>query len=301
MIFQIIEENGVKKIQALSADTGTGAPVGSYLMLEKKSNPQGYLYCDGSTFDTSAYPALYQYLGTNKLPDCREFAFVGAEENTTNVYNASTNPNGVIHDHDVFTEGQCKDDQIQNITGQITTVDYQNRATENGALKQTPIPLQNSSSQGTAIYLDEYNVVFDASKNARAGTVTRGKRKAVFIYIKATSGLTENQQENVLNTINENLSYSTTEHKTGKKWIDGKDTYQAVVENITVTTSWGVITAIGNVVDSLINVIPVLTAGNVVTNVQKKVDNNYIYLAKSSSDIVESTKFIFEYTKTTDN
>jgi hypothetical protein len=179
-------------------------------MLEKKSNPQGYLYCDGSTFDSTAYPALYQYLGSNVLPDFREFSPVGAEQNTTNVYDASTNPTGVIHDHDVYTEGESKDDQLQQhghwsnpVTGELTTALGQN---------------------GNGGYSTGTNVA-----GARAGTVTRGKRKAVFVYIKATSGLTENQQENVLNTINENLSYSTTEHKTGKKWIDGKPTYEKTV------------------------------------------------------------------------
>ena len=31
-----------------------------------------YLYCDGSTFDTTKYPKLYAVLGTNQLPDLRE-------------------------------------------------------------------------------------------------------------------------------------------------------------------------------------------------------------------------------------
>ena len=43
--------------------------------------------------------------------------------------------------------------------------------------------------------------------------------------IKATSGLSENAQDNVINTLNEQRSYSTEEHLTGKKWIDGKPIY----------------------------------------------------------------------------
>ena len=31
-----------------------------------------YLFCDGSTFNTSKYPKLYKVLGTNILPDLRE-------------------------------------------------------------------------------------------------------------------------------------------------------------------------------------------------------------------------------------
>ena len=113
MIAQVIIENGVKKIIPLTADAGAGNPVGTIIPMYKKSSPSGYLYCDGSTFDQTKYPLLYAYLGSNVLPDYREFALVGAEENTTDVYNASTNPNGTIHDHDVYTEGQAKDDQLQ--------------------------------------------------------------------------------------------------------------------------------------------------------------------------------------------
>ena len=218
MLFQVYTENGVKKIKPLTADTGTGAPVGSYLMLEKKSNPQGYLYCDGSTFDSTAYPALYQYLGSNVLPDFREFSPVGAEQNTTNVYDASTNPDGTIHTHDVYTEGQAKDDQLQNHTHYIPT----NQGTEQSQWVWK-FGLVNGYAQ------DYWGDLIQGVYGARVGDVTRGKRKAVFVYIKATSGLTENQQENVLNTINDNLSYSTTEHKTGKKWIDGKDIYSKTI------------------------------------------------------------------------
>lgn len=272
MLGIIKEISGQKTIVPLTADTGAGAPVGSLISMYKKSSPSGYLYCDGSTFDETAYPALYQYLGSNVLPDYRECVAVGAEQNATDT----------IATHDVYTEGQFKDDQLQQ--------------------HSHGIPVDQSSGGVASAHAVTANantgIIYTAVANARSGTTTHGKQKAVFFYIKATSGLTENQQENVLNTINENLSYSTTEHKTGKKWIDGKDIYQKVVENITVTTNWGTINEIGNVVDSLINVIPVLTAGNIVTKLQRKVDNNYIYLAKSSSDTVESTKFIFEYTKT---
>lgn len=222
MLARIITENGIKKIQPLTADTGTGAPVGSYLMLEKKSNPQGYLYCDGSTFDSTAYPALYQYLGSNVLPDFREFSPVGAEQNTTNVYDASTNPTGVIHDHDVYAEGESKDDQLQEHSHSAETNDTKGSSSQDvGYMFQPSGSFIKSPS--------------NSSQSGRAGTVTRGKSRAVFIYIKATSGLTENQQENVLNTINENNSYSTTEHKTGKKWIDGKPIYSRVIitENFT--------------------------------------------------------------------
>lgn len=221
MLAKVIIENGVKKIQALTADTGVGAPVGSYLYLEKKSNPQGYLYCDGSTFDETAYPALYQYLGTNVLPDWRELGAKGAEKNTTLIFDSTeTDPStgqAGTQTHDVFTQGEFKDDQLQS---HVHLLYLRSTTGDNGG---DPNVASGSYTQGV-IGRNTGSVL-----NAREGTVTRGKSRAVFIYIKATSGLTENQQENVLNTINENLSYSTEEHATGRKWIDGKPIYRKVL------------------------------------------------------------------------
>lgn len=214
MLVQIITENGQKKVIPLTADAGAGNPVGTIIPMYKKSSPSGYLYCDGSTFDQTKYPLLYAYLGSNVLPDYREFALVGAEENTTDVYNASTNPNGTIHDHDVYTEGQAKDDQLQDHSH------YVNNANGGGSTKWVL-----SQTNGFS-----HNIATDSVNNGRAGTVTRGKRKAVFVYIKATSGLSENAQDNVINTLNEQRSYSTEEHLTGRKWIDGKPTYEKTID-----------------------------------------------------------------------
>lgn len=132
MLAKVIIENGVKKIQALTADTGTGAPVGSIIVVCSNILPSGYLGL-GVQYDITNYPALYQVLGTDTTP--------------------------------------------------------------------------TASALGLP-------------------TLSSGQ-----YAIKATSGLTENQQENVLNTINENNSYSTEEHPTGAKWIDGKPIYSKVIEN----------------------------------------------------------------------
>src|SRR5574344_454602 len=103
MLGIVKEINGQKKIIPLTTDTGTGAPVGTLIQQYKKVPMSGYLYCDGSTFDENVYPALYMYLGTNVLPDYRECVMVGAEQNTTDT----------IATHDVYGEGEFKDDQMQ--------------------------------------------------------------------------------------------------------------------------------------------------------------------------------------------
>ena len=293
MIAQVIIENGVKKIIPLTADAGAGIPVGTIIPMYKKSSPSGYLYCDGSTFDQTKYPLLYAYLGSNVLPDYREFALVGAEENTT-----SSN----IATHDVYTQGQEKDDQIQNHIHAV-------RGTYNtsGETARLPymVPGQNN-----------YNSNSTVEKSARSGTVTRGKRKAVYFYIKATSGLSENAQDNVINTLNEQRSYSTEEHLTGRKWIDGKPIYAKTIDcgALPNNTSKSVAHNITNI-DQVILMQGVSTAhtnGNTIplpfTDVSRPANGLQLYY--TTSDIVlqtggdrsiyTKTYVTLEYTKTTD-
>lgn len=228
MVFQIIKENGQKKIVPLTADVGAGNPVGSYLYLEKKSNPQGYLYCDGSTFDETKYPLLYAYLGSNVLPDWRELGAKGAEKNTTLIFDSTeTDPStgqAGTQNHDVFAQGEFKDDQLQDHKHKLYI--RNGSGTPGGdpnVYNGSPTAGISGSNTGTALNPS-------SSQTVRKGEVTRGKSRAVFIYIKATSGLSENAQDNVINTLNEERSYSTTEHLTGRKWIDGKPTYEKTID-----------------------------------------------------------------------
>ena len=218
MVGIIKEINGQKKIVPLTTDTGTGAPVGTLITQYKKVPMSGYLYCDGSTFDENAYPALYMYLGTNVLPDYRECVMVGAEQNTTDT----------IATHDVYGEGEFKDDQLQEHEHNVYIG------------KETKLPQIPNSTAGIGNQLRAFNNTGSGNDihikdivNARPGETTHGKQKAVYVYIKATSGLAENQQENVLNDVkgyvDSSNSYSTNEVKTGGKWIDGKPIYRKVV------------------------------------------------------------------------
>ena len=69
MLGIVKEISGQKTIIPLTTDAGAGASVGTLIQQYKKKPMSGCLYCDGSTFDENAYPALYMYLGTNVLPD----------------------------------------------------------------------------------------------------------------------------------------------------------------------------------------------------------------------------------------
>ena len=178
------------------AGSGTSPSVGTLLIQYKKRPISGYLYCDGSTFDENAYPALYMYLGTNVLPDYRECVMVGAEQNTTDT----------IATHDVYTEGEFKDDQLQDHKHEVTGVGY-------GASSGTNWQYSARPPKG-----DEYagDVIKTNSNNGRKGDTTHGKQKAVYVYIKATSGLAENQQDNVLNDV--------------KDYVDSKGVFKGYIE-----------------------------------------------------------------------
>ena len=302
MVGIVKEISGQKTIIPLTTDAGTGAPVGTLITQYKKVPMSGYLYCDGSTFDQNAYPALYMYLGTNVLPDYRECVMVGAEQNTTDT----------IATHDVYGEGEFKDDQLQE---HKHTIDTQPTGTYTGGY--------SIRGHTDGLGADTINKDTTSPINVRTGTTTHGKQKAVYVYIKATSGLAENQQDNVLRDVKDYVdnsnSYSTEEVKTGGTWIDGKPIYRKILiatlqtdeQVLTIEISpqlksivgiRGILTTSQNVdfpipycfVDgSSVNQVYVYCQGLNLTIIPRSTSGNYF---KAGCTI----KVIIEYTKTTD-
>lgn len=271
--------------------------VGTLIQQYKKKPISGFLYCDGSTFDENAYPALYMYLGTNVLPDYRECVMVGAEQNTTDT----------IATHDVYTEGEFKDDQMQGHRHQSPNLAgyYADQSTGRFGPGQF----------GTADEKPVKNPISDGKNGTpRTGSTTHGKQKAVYIYIKATSGLGENQQENVLNDtknyINNSNSYSTDEVKTGGKWIDGKPIYRKVFYS---ATNWANGETLGNI-ENLDTVITISSTsqhnnGNWFTSYDEPNLENIAFVTQDGNVIITRVGsylnnlkglVIVEYTKTTD-
>ena len=93
--------------------SGDSIPAGVVSPYAGSSAPTGWLICDGSALSSATYPELYAAIGTNwgngdgvntdfNIPDFREAVPVGI----------GTRPAGVTN-HDVYTLGQFKDDQMQ--------------------------------------------------------------------------------------------------------------------------------------------------------------------------------------------
>lgn len=289
--------NGQKKIIPLTTDTGTGAAVGTLTSQYKKVPMSGYLYCDGSTFDENAYPALYMYLGTNVLPDYRECVMVGAEQNTTDT----------IATHDVYGEGEFKDDQLQEHKHSIKLY----------GISQGTSVVANIPDYETNIESDTKTDYYTLNAaNARTGTTTHGKQKAVYVYIKATSGLAENQQENVLNDVKEYVdssnSYSTNEVKTGGKWIDGKPIYKKTIDcgalpntsyknvNHNITNLDFVINCRGTARGGNYRIVLPNASANTANAVEIYVDEMYIVIQTGNDRSGYNGYITIEYTKTTD-
>ena len=283
------------KIIPLTTDTGTGAPIGTLIFQYKKKPMSGYLYCNGSTFDQNAYPALYMYLGTNVLPDYRECVMVGAEQNTTDT----------IATHDVYTEGEFKDDQLQEHEHNVYIGNELPQIPNSTASIGNALRALNNTGSGEDIHIKDI-------VNARGGETTHGKQKAVYVYIKATSGLAENQQDNVLNNVKDYVdnsnSYSTQEVKTGGTWIDGKPIYRKVVNVGTLPDKTS-----KTVLHNIQNLDKVLETKLVANDSTNYIVCNFggkemgVYIDAANVFIVSGDNFtgysgyaIIEYTKTTD-
>ena len=105
MILQVKIINGVKKLVPLTTDSGQGLPLGAITAYYGTTPPNGYLLCDGSSFDSTVYPALYTLLGDNHTPDLRECTLKGIGEN----------PNATDHvKAGGLSLGEFQDDRIQD-------------------------------------------------------------------------------------------------------------------------------------------------------------------------------------------
>lgn len=169
MLGEVYDDNGTLKIRTLSgAANDGGLPVGSVFGIHSTIVPAGYLPCNGAQYDTAQYPALYAILSSDHLPDLRESVLVGTGL-SDNDYDEVTNPTG-IHAHDVYTVGQFKDDQVENMPNGLITGSLDTFTTAEG------------------VVLSEIAGNAPSDRAWRTGTTTHGKQYGINYIIKATTG-----------------------------------------------------------------------------------------------------------------
>ena len=189
--------DGTDFILPAGSATGTASvPLGSILAIYSNSVPDGYLPCNGVQFDPAQFAGLYAFLGDDHTPDLRECALVGIGHNGTDVFDSTeTDPStgqAGTQNHDEYTLGEFKDDQVQTHTHNVVAV--------NSSQNKTVMLGSGSSGYGCAA-AGGSAFVYEQGQNGRHGNTTRGKRKGVNYIIKATSGLPDNQQDYILNQL----------------------------------------------------------------------------------------------------
>lgn len=162
MIAEIVKNGSNLTYKNLAGASSDGLPIGTIIALYTNSVPSGYLPCNGVTFDTTQYPALYILLGRNTTPDLRECNLVGIGQSTREV----------IINHDVYTLGQFKDDQMQEHTHTMSHF--------------TSLGEQYELTSGQDYGFD---TVSTSANSGRTGSTTHGKNVGVNYAIKATTGL----------------------------------------------------------------------------------------------------------------
>ena len=165
--------NKDKGISKLNSDSTT-ACTGSIAMFAGPADkiPSDWLLCDGTEYNVTDYPELYWTIGntyggtegsTFNVPDYRECTLVGAGQNSTDA----------VVTHDVYSVGQFKDDQLQQMTGQTSSFNTKS-IIENGVLRMTSRQDYLEGNGGS-----QCGVYFDSARAARSGTTTHGKQKGV--------------------------------------------------------------------------------------------------------------------------
>ena len=128
--------------------------------------------------------------------------------------------------------------------------------------------------------------------------------------IKATSGLSENAQDNVVAQLNEERSYSTEEVNTGAKWIDGKPIYRRVkTDRLSVSANGETALITVSNSESIVRMEGFSYTTNGSANIPFNCLNGRLYYRTSDKTIMFNSTIsrenvaytlILEYTKTTD-
>ena len=276
MLAIVAIENGVKKIIPLTADAGSGNPCGTVIAVYSNQVPYGYLPCNGVAFDTAQFPVLYALLGDNHTPDLRECTLKGIGESGRTV-GAHVKAGGLA-------VGEFVDDRVQEHTHTFRG--------------QTNVQMYGDA--GNTRYADNTFYDFTTGTNSgRSGATTEVKAVGVNWCIKATSGINENQADNVLSALNEERSYSTEEVNTGKKWIDGKPIYRKVMPILStvVHDEWSLAgyqnasALFGSNVDTLVNTL--IVGSLFMPTIADKTQGLF-----TRGFNIDTGYIVFEYTKT---
>lgn len=220
MRLQAYDDNGTMKFRQVSGSQALDSlPVGTTISYSGSVAPNGYLFCDGSTFDTAEYPELFSKLGTNVLP-----VWSDPSQPTAKL---PINGTGSIQFNLTTTNTAAPYDGIINFGYSIAHV-------RTIYINDVPRAISGNSESGntTQVQVKKGDLV-----RVQLSLDTAANYNWAIWYTKpklikaATIGIADID----INTIKQELTYSTEETLTGKTWIDGKPIYRKTYYS---STNW---------------------------------------------------------------
>lgn len=216
--WDLVEDKSIYTIVNLTDDEPTkiiplyaDMAIGTIVPFGGSTSVDGFLLCDGSEYNRTDYPELFEVIGTSfgtpsantkfKVPDLREATTKGA---------GLTGLSNNHYDADGLALGEFIEDRVQEHVHEIMFVASQ------GGSGQTIGVVSNTGSRDATI-----------SQSGRSGATTEVKAVGVNYIIKARQVALPIDLERQVVEANE---YSTTETIVGK-WIDGKPIYRKVFYN----------------------------------------------------------------------
>ena len=155
------------------------APIGAIQAYGGTTAPSGWLLCQGQAVNRTEYAELFKAIGTTfgtgdgsttfNVPDLRESVPVGIGENGT----------ATITEHDTYTLGEFKDDQLQG---------HGHTFKQEGGNPPSSVPINSRIVFGGSQTGAKYNTAAIGNTSiidARTGTTTHGKQLGVNYIIKA--------------------------------------------------------------------------------------------------------------------
>ena len=264
MRLQAYDDNGTMKFRQVSGSQALDSlPVGTAICYSGSVAPNGYLFCDGSTFDAAKYPELFSKLGTNVLPelfdhDRRDTAYTDIRSQVGNTFQTAYE---MPYDGDITITGSGWSQNYCNIS--IFKADG---TTPNWTIRFAGTYDSATSAGGTALFLnkgDKFSASVDNS--SRSLSILANFYKRHLLIKAATIGIADID----INTIKDGLTYSTEETMTGKTWIDGKPIYRKTYYS---STNWA---SNNNVIGTLSNVSEVVNISSVSRTTGNEAYQNY--------------------------
>lgn len=187
MLARIVRDADTQQLtwQRITGDAGSAGatPLGSVLAYFGTTVPEGFLPCNGATYDVTQYPELYAFLNSSTLPDLRECALVGIGENSTDT----------LGTHDIFTLGQFKDSGT-----------YGTNTTSWEALH--PYDATNNVMTTVINTTGAEQIVTAKTGTSTAALGMRTRSKGVNWIIKAVPGMETTEVTDAIEAINEKLA-----------------------------------------------------------------------------------------------